>query len=146
MWFEDEDMVALVEALKGCPSSSTSEKAERSGTTAELSGRRTLDGSYADLAALLTKDRQKNTSRRRNPASGNVSLRFSIPTHVIKSLRIHDVAGRHVRTLATDPRSGEQDVIWDGRDDQGRFVASGTYFVRLQWPEGTATSRVMLLR
>ncbi|HET9885927.1 MAG TPA: T9SS type A sorting domain-containing protein [bacterium] len=82
-----------------------------------------------------------------NPAVGSVALRFAIPSDENPSLGIYDVSGRHIRTLVTNSRSSaEQELLWDGNDDQGRSVASGTYFVRLQWAEGSATSRVMLLR
>jgi hypothetical protein len=82
-----------------------------------------------------------------NPSIGSVSLRYAIPSGEIPSLRIYDVSGRHIRTLVTESRSSaEQQLLWDGKDDQGRSVASGTYFVRLQWAQGSATSRVMLLR
>src|SRR6185503_13710962 len=77
-----------------------------------------------------------------NPAVGSVALRFAMPSAENPSLKIYDVSGRHIRTLVTKSRSsGDQELLWDGNDDQGRSVASGTYFVRLQWSEGTATSR-----
>jgi hypothetical protein len=82
-----------------------------------------------------------------NPAVGSVALRFAVPSEQNPSLRIYDVSGRHIRTLATTSGSSEeQELLWDGNDDQGRSVASGTYFLRLQWAQGSATSRVMLLR
>ena len=81
-----------------------------------------------------------------NPSRGNVSLRFDRPFTGKMSLSIHDVAGRLVRGLVTEGRPSMEGVMWDGRDDHGRSVASGTYFVRLRWPEGTATSRVMLIK
>jgi hypothetical protein len=49
------------------------------------------------------------------------------------SVRVHDVAGRLVRGLHDGPFSaGSHRLAWDGRDDAGRAVAAGTYFVRLE--------------
>jgi hypothetical protein len=45
-----------------------------------------------------------------------------------QTLRIFDVAGRLVRTLTGDARTG---ISWDGRDASGRALASGIYLHRL---------------
>jgi len=34
-------------------------------------------------------------------------------------------------TTQVGPAAGNQEVVWDGRDGQGRSVASGTYCARL---------------
>ena len=48
-------------------------------------------------------------------------------------LMIHDVAGRRVRRLDPGaPTVGPREVRWDGRDDDGRPVANGVYFVSLR--------------
>jgi hypothetical protein len=81
-----------------------------------------------------------------NPAIGSVSLSFDVPATENASVRIFDVRGRHVRSLNDSRFSRDQVLTWDGTDDQGRAVASGTYFVRLNWREETAISRVMIIR
>jgi hypothetical protein len=44
---------------------------------------------------------------------------------------LYDVSGRLVRDVARGQyRAGYQSVIWDGRDDRGRRVAAGMYFLR----------------
>jgi hypothetical protein len=42
--------------------------------------------------------------------------------------------------------SGEYGVIWDGRDDGGRELASGIYLCRLQAGEHAETVKMVLLR
>ncbi|HEX7878403.1 MAG TPA: FlgD immunoglobulin-like domain containing protein, partial [Candidatus Eisenbacteria bacterium] len=43
---------------------------------------------------------------------------------------LYDVAGRRVRTIvAGDFDAGEREAAWDGRDDTGRPVANGVYFL-----------------
>ncbi len=58
-----------------------------------------------------------------------------------------DLAGRHVRTLASGrlPR-GTTSIRWDGRDDAGHAIAPGAYFVRLATPLGTRVERLLRLR
>ena len=46
---------------------------------------------------------------------------------------IYDVAGRLVREVAGGAfPAGYQSAIWDGLDERGRELASGTYFLRLR--------------
>jgi len=46
-------------------------------------------------------------------------------------VQVYDVAGRKVRLLADRVfPAGEQTLVWDGADDDGRKVARGVYFVR----------------
>lgn len=48
------------------------------------------------------------------------------------AVRIYDVRGRNVRTMARlGSTSGGYKVHWDGKDDWGDPVAAGIYFVRV---------------
>ncbi len=59
---------------------------------------------------------------------------------------IVDLAGRRVRTLsgAPDDLGSGATFQWDGRDDEGAFLPTGTYFVRCSGTPETA--RVLFLR
>lgn len=62
-------------------------------------------------------------------------------------LAVHDAAGRLVGVLsAGDLPAGEHRFRWRGRDDAGRAVASGTYFLRLRTPSGSVLRPVALVR
>ncbi|MDH4337770.1 MAG: T9SS type A sorting domain-containing protein [Candidatus Krumholzibacteria bacterium] len=63
------------------------------------------------------------------------------------NLNVFDVHGRLVRALVKDQAArGARDVVWDGRDDDGRAVASGVYFYRLELGGNTVTRRMTLLK
>jgi subtilisin family serine protease len=67
-----------------------------------------------------------------NPLSPETSLSFYLPRDGRVDLKIYDVAGRLVRSLVSGSRpAGANSVHWNGTDDAGRAVASGTYFARL---------------
>ncbi len=67
-----------------------------------------------------------------NPFNPQTTVRFALPASQHASLRVYDVQGRLVRELVDEVRpAGQNDASWDGRDRQGRAVASGTYFARL---------------
>jgi hypothetical protein len=64
--------------------------------------------------------------------SGPVPIRYGIPAAGGVTLVIEDEQGRRVRNLISDyPReAGVNMDYWDGRDDEGRVAAPGTYRVR----------------
>ena len=68
----------------------------------------------------------------RGLARGAAKLRLQLPEAGPVSLTVFDVTGRPVRTLL-DRRlaSGVHEPAWDLRDEHGRLVAAGCYFVRL---------------
>jgi len=68
-----------------------------------------------------------------NPSADDSRLVFSLPRAADIRVTVHDVAGRRVRALKSGAApAGRTDLSWDGRDDSGRRVASGMYFVRLE--------------
>jgi flagellar hook assembly protein FlgD len=80
-----------------------------------------------------------------NPGA-RVTIRFDAPEGVVRA-RVLDVAGRLVRTLLDRSVSaGRTDLPWDGRDQAGRPVAAGVYYVRLTTLKGATSERVTLLR
>jgi hypothetical protein len=85
-----------------------------------------------------------------NPFAGGTSIRFSLPTSSRVDLRVFDVRGRLVKTLAASGSGafapGIHTVQWDGRDDYGRRVASGVYFYKLQAGGRMATRKMVMLR
>jgi hypothetical protein len=80
-----------------------------------------------------------------NPFNPATDLKFSIPRDAGVTLKLYDVSGRLVRSLLSENLSaGHHEVRWNGRDDNGRSVASGTYFARLT-VDGVSTVKSMAL-
>jgi hypothetical protein len=80
-----------------------------------------------------------------NPFNPQTQIAFDLPSAGLAEIRIYDVLGRLVRTLVDEKRpAGYQILRWDGRDDDGRVVASGMYFYRLLAP-GVDESRKMVV-
>jgi cytoskeletal protein CcmA (bactofilin family) len=68
-----------------------------------------------------------------NPFRGNVTARVALPADAAWRVRVWDVQGRLVRTLADGAAErGWRSVSWDGRDEAGRAVASGRYFFKIE--------------
>jgi len=82
-----------------------------------------------------------------NPFRANTSITISVPEGGEASLVVYDVRGRLVRQLAAGAHApGDHAVSWDGRDRNGRRVAAGTYFFRLNAGGETHTRKVVLIR
>lgn len=82
-----------------------------------------------------------------NPFNPRTVIRFTTSARGIVDLRIYDAAGRAVRRFLLGHRNaGTHDVVWDGLDDDGSEVGSGTYFVRVVHETGTETRKVSLVR
>jgi hypothetical protein len=87
-----------------------------------------------------------------NPSAAGATLRFSVADEQrgtagengSVTLRIHDAAGRTVRTLVVRSlEPGNHVVFWDGCDDAGAFVPAGAYWCRLEYG-GRSIARPML--
>ncbi len=77
-----------------------------------------------------------------NPFNPSTKIRFSIPSQQLVSLRVFDLLGKEVRTLANgEMPAGVNDIFWDAGD-----VASGVYLYRLQTKDFTATKKCILVR
>ncbi len=80
-----------------------------------------------------------------NPFNPMTMIRFALPATQDVELSVFDVRGHKVRTLIHGVMdAGFHEVSWQGRDDTGRQVASGTYFYRLV-TEGDQQVKKMLL-
>jgi hypothetical protein len=80
-----------------------------------------------------------------NPFNPDIAISFHLAQVTELDLRIYDAAGRCVRSLLDGrQQAGTHTVRWDGRDAGGRAVASGVYFVQLEYT-GTHLERSIVL-
>ena len=83
-----------------------------------------------------------------NPFNPSTSLRYTVASgggHAV--LAVYDVGGRCVAEFVNAYRSeGTHTIRWDGRDRDGRDVASGVYFCRLDVDGHVHTRKMTLLR
>ena len=86
-----------------------------------------------------------------NPFNPSTTLWFVVPgdasAMVPTSLIVHDLAGRAVRTLHDGPlAAGEQRFVWNGTDESGAPVASGTYVALLRAAGERRSVKMTLLK
>ncbi|MDQ7053669.1 MAG: S8 family serine peptidase [candidate division KSB1 bacterium] len=68
-----------------------------------------------------------------NPFNPVTEIRYAMPMAGQVTMAVFNLAGHRGRTLVQGPKpSGNHRVLWDGRDDSGKELASGIYFYRIQ--------------
>lgn len=68
-----------------------------------------------------------------SPLNTTASISYQVVKEGRVSLRVYDAAGRLVRTLVSgNEGAGRHEITWDRRSDDGRQVATGVYFLRLE--------------
>ncbi|HEX6031503.1 MAG TPA: lysyl oxidase family protein [Tepidiformaceae bacterium] len=82
-----------------------------------------------------------------NPFNPRTFIGIQVATDSRVSWRIHDARGHLVRTImdGTLP-AGNYTRTWDGRDDQGHDVASGTYYMVVEGKGYKGRQKLTLLR
>lgn len=82
-----------------------------------------------------------------NPFNPRTKIRFTLKRDAQALLRVYDVRGRLIRTLVDSfIAAGSRIVEWDGTDDRGGSLASGTYFLRLDAGGDYESRTVTLLK
>jgi hypothetical protein len=61
-------------------------------------------------------------------------------------IRIYDLSGRAIRTFPFSLFASHSSVTWDGRDDVGKRVSPGLYFIRFKTSDYRKTKKVIMLR
>ncbi len=98
-----------------------------------------------ELAGRLTPVLWPN---RPNPFNPRTTIVFTLPATAAVDLRVFDLAGRVVRTIAAGDvyGPGRHELVWDGTDAAGRDAASGVYLCRLVTDGKTRIRRMALVR
>jgi hypothetical protein len=82
-----------------------------------------------------------------NPFRSHTRISYALPTAGNVSLRVYDVTGRTVRTLASGhQKAGSYSVSWDARDSRGKQVPYGVYFYRLDTPGFRSVKKAVVAR
>jgi hypothetical protein len=109
------------------------------------------DGQEIDLVNLSGPPRRDNVwspellPAQPNPFNPRTDLFFRAQSGAVIACSVFDLRGRRVATLYAGVATGLwQRVGWDGRTEDGRAAAAGTYVVQLR-SEGASSSRLIVL-
>ena len=81
-----------------------------------------------------------------NPFNATTLIPYRLDTDGPVRLVIYNLLGQRIRTLVDEVQAaGAYRVRWDARDAAGRRVSTGVYFLRLHYPGGVQTRRMLYL-
>ena len=82
-----------------------------------------------------------------NPFNANTLIPYRLDADGPVRLEIYNLLGQSMRTLVDEVQAaGTYWVRWDARDGRGAAVAAGVYLVRLHYPGGVQTQRMLYLK
>ena len=82
-----------------------------------------------------------------NPFNPRTTIAFALAEAGAIELAIFDLRGRLVRVMESGSwPTGRHQTTWDGQDDEGRAVPTGTYVCRLATSQGSQTKKLTLAR
>ncbi len=82
-----------------------------------------------------------------NPFNPATTISYDLPQAVEVKLEIFDVLGRRVRTLVQQRQpAGRYTITWNGRNEQGRQVASGVFIYKLSAGDFVQSRRMAFVR
>ncbi len=100
------------------------------------------DGGAAVLPQVLSLEQNAP-----NPFNPETNISFALPAAELAKLEVYDVLGQRVAVVWEGLLApGRYQMLWNGRDSQGRPAASGVYIYRLQSGARVLAKRMVLVR
>jgi len=82
-----------------------------------------------------------------NPFNPATRIAFNLPQLGLVRLTVYDATGARIATLVDKVLpAGRHAIDWNGRNESGKFVASGMYFYRLTTQERALSRKMVLLK
>ncbi|MFC1492819.1 T9SS type A sorting domain-containing protein [candidate division KSB1 bacterium] len=82
-----------------------------------------------------------------NPFNPTTIISFELSGKEVVSLKIYNILGQEVRSFPEkEYEQGLNKVEWNGLDDRGMAVASGTYIYRIRVRESVTSKRMTIIR
>jgi hypothetical protein len=82
-----------------------------------------------------------------NPSAGSVRMTYHLDAEARVRIDLYDASGRLMRRYPIKQRGiGEHEFVWDGRDEEGRDLPAGVYFLTLEAGNARTTRGIVLQR
>ncbi|MCD4650943.1 MAG: peptidylprolyl isomerase [Candidatus Cloacimonetes bacterium] len=82
-----------------------------------------------------------------NPFNPQTTIRFSLEQSAPVEMKLYNTRGRYVRTLLSETMSsGIHQVEWQGKDNNGKLVASGVYYCVLKTADNMMVRKVLMMK
>ncbi|MFW5627772.1 MAG: C10 family peptidase [Candidatus Cloacimonadaceae bacterium] len=82
-----------------------------------------------------------------NPFNPETNISFTLKEADLVSLDIYNLKGQLVKSLVKgEMPSGEHTIVWNGRDNSDREVASGVYFLRMNAGKYSSSRKMIMMK
>ena len=82
-----------------------------------------------------------------NPFNPSTTISYAIPHSTNVKVEIYNILGKKIRTLINAPENaGVHNIVWNGRNDYGSEVSSGTYFYKVTAGNNVQVKKMVLLK
>lgn len=82
-----------------------------------------------------------------NPFNPTTTISFNLATDSNVSVEVYNVKGQKVKTLLNQKMvAGNNNVVWNGNDNNGNNVSSGIYFYKVETNQATVMKKIILLK
>ena len=82
-----------------------------------------------------------------NPFNPSTKIGFNLITSSFLTIKIFDILGRDIQTLANDYfEPGYKVISWDGKDYAGKAMSAGMYIYQLKTSQVTLSKKMVLLK
>lgn len=82
-----------------------------------------------------------------NPFNPSTTINYKLENTSEVNIQVYNMLGQVVRNLVqADKPPGSYSVVWNGKDDFGKGVASGNYYYQLKVGEFLSTKKMLLLK
>jgi hypothetical protein len=107
----------------------------------------------ADFTPVANDDPENNLSpmillgNYPNPFNPNTTIAFRVKSPQPIQIEIYNTKGQIIRTLKKDVKvSGDNNLIWNAKDENGRKVAAGLYLYNIKGGKFTSSKKMILLK
>ena len=103
--------------------------------------------SQGDIAEIISKIPIKLLRNYPNPFNPTTTIAFELEKSGKSSVNIYNMKGQKVKTLLNEELlEGKHFRLWDGKNDNGKRVASGMYFYKVALDGKQLTRKMILMK
>jgi hypothetical protein len=83
-----------------------------------------------------------------NPFNPTTTIEFTLPEQGVVKVDLYDILGSKVSTLIDNQElsAGQKRLVWNGKNDKGVQMVSGTYIYRISSGKFSVSKKMMLLK